>query len=197
MENSIFFLLFLLITVLLHLSQLSLQVWQRPYPKQTHACHVGSAVLLESVHPSGSVHPSDKFREDSRKWSTAGDVWILSGFTPRPRVWVAVRVWARESSGVTPPAQDGGAAQLLSPCCPSLPKQKLFGKVLGQQRLLGQNICLKGWGLPDQAHATLGISDELPAKRVLRRVSKVRFSRPLLPTPYDSFLWPAQFPCTT
>lgn len=43
-ENSFFFLLFLLIMVLLHLSQLSPQVWERPYPKQTHAYHVGSTL---------------------------------------------------------------------------------------------------------------------------------------------------------
>lgn len=92
--------------VLLHLSQLSLQVWQRPYLKQTHTYHVGPAVLLESVHAGGSVHPSDKFREDSRKWSTAGDI----------KHWKALHhgcehlsgVCTGESSNLSPPAQDRG-----------------------------------------------------------------------------------------
>lgn len=40
-------------------------------------------------------------------------------------------------------------AQFLCCCCtagaaPRLPKQQLFQQVLGQQRVLTQNICLKG-----------------------------------------------------
>lgn len=53
----------------------------------------------------GSVHPSTEFREGSRQWDTAGDIWISGIFLCRME----------------------GAAQLLSSCCPSLPKQKLFG----------------------------------------------------------------------
>lgn len=86
---------------------------------------------------------------------------------------------------------------------------------LGQQRFLQQNICLKGWGLPDQAQATLGISDELSARRVLRRAFAVLtqsshlagpFSLPFLYVPVVSYFFlitksqfnaePAQFPCT-
>lgn len=74
---------------------------------------------------------------------------------------------------------------------PQLLKQQLFQQVLGQQRVLTQNICLKGWGLPGQAQATLNTSHEVAAKGVLGRVfcspesEKLMFSRFLLPA-----LWP-------
>lgn len=86
-------------------------------------------------------------------------------------------------------------AQFLFLCCtastaPQLPKQQLFQQVLGQQRVLTQNICLKGWGLPGQAQATLKISHEVSAKNVLGKIfcspesKKLTFSRSLLPALY-------------
>lgn len=107
-------------------------------------------------------------------------------------MWVwATEVRTRERNSLIPPGYTRECRSvsflLLHPStAPQLPEQQLFQQLLGQQRVLMQNACLKGWGLPGQAQATLRISHEVWAESVLGKVfgspeSKLTVSRSLLP----------------
>lgn len=162
--------------VLLHLSQLSPQVWQRPYPKQTHTYHMGSAVpldvvvfilLINSGKAPGSEAELEIFSHCKASHHGHGCGW-LSG-------------WEQQSH----PSRSGQRVVLSSspPAAPRYPSRSCLGRYWASRGFSCRTFVWKA----DQAQATLGISDGLSAKRVLRRVfcspdPKFTFSRPLLPT---------------
>lgn len=101
---------------------------------------MGSAVLLDMVVFILLIN-SGKTPEVKYSWRYFNTVRLrttavgVSDCLRSPHVRAAV---------ASLPFSTEGVAQFLSSRCLSLPKQKLFGQVLGQQRVLRQNICLKG-----------------------------------------------------
>lgn len=188
--------------VLLHLSQLSPQVWQRPYPKQTHTYHMGSAVpldvvvfilLINSGKAPGSEAELEIFSHCKASHHGHGCGW-LSG-------------WEQQSH----PSRSGQRVVLSSspPAAPRYPSRSCLGRYWASRGFSCRTFVWKA----DQAQATLGGSVMGYQQRgflgeffaVLTQSSRLA-GPSSLPVPVVSYFFlitksqfntkPAQFPCT-